>query len=135
MKKFIYIFILPCLLLATTACHTTQRVTDNNLQQTTKQQQKDSIYVHDSIYVTYRQAKQNISLHTPIPPDTIYLERWHTRWRERIVTQTDTITQTKIETQTQQVRYVPSIYKYCTAFAILVILYLLAKVVRKLIKH
>ncbi len=39
------------------------------------QQQRDSIHVHDSIYVTQMQKG-----------DTVYLttDRWHTQWRDRV---------------------------------------------------
>ena len=39
------------------------------------QHQRDSIYLHDSIHI--RETA-----------DTVLIERWHTRWRERIITDT-----------------------------------------------
>ena len=85
--------------------------TANHFSNTTR---RDSIYLHDSVFVHIR-------------ADTVYLEKWHTRWRDRETLKTDTITQTVTQTETIQVRYVPSFYKYCTAFAILFVLFLLVR--------
>ena len=51
-------------------------------------------------------------------PCTVY--EWHTRWREKEVIRTDTIQVETTRSETVQVRYVPSFYKYCTAFALCV---------------
>ena len=96
------------------ACHTVQTVSDTTANHLTAHFQRDSIYLHDSIFVRIR-------------ADTVYLEKWHTRWRDRIVQHTDTIQVETTRTETVQVRYVPSFYKYCTAFAILFLLYLLVR--------
>ena len=80
----------------------------------TEQIRNDSVYVHDSVYIRIR-------------ADTVYLERWHTRWREKERVRTDTITQTVTQTETINVPYVPVFYRYCTAFAVLM---LVAGVVR-----
>ena len=69
------------------------------------------------------------------PPDTVYLEKWHTRWREKEVIHTDTILVETTRTETIPVRYVPSFYKYCTAFALLVLVALLLRFAWWLYKH
>ena len=97
-----------------TACRTTQTMTDTNTNHVTNNIQRDSIYLHDSIFVRIR-------------ADTVYLEKWHTRWRDRETVRTDTITLTETKTETVEKPYVPSFYKYCAAFAILFVLFLLIR--------
>ena len=97
-----------------TACRTTQTMTDTNTNHVSNNIQRDSIYLHDSIFVRIR-------------ADTVYLEKWHTRWRDRETVKTDTITLTETKTETVEKPYVPSFYKYCAAFAILFVLYWLVK--------
>ena len=89
-------------------------MTDTNANHVTNNIQRDSIYLHDSIFVHIR-------------ADTVYLEKWHTRWRDRETVKTDTITLTETKTETVEKPYVPSFYKYCTAFAILFVLFLLIR--------
>ena len=97
-----------------TACRTTQTMTDTNTNHVSNNIQRDSIYLHDSIFVHIR-------------ADTVYLEKWHTRWRDRETVKTDTITLTETKTETVEKPYVPSFYKYCAAFAILFVLFLLIR--------
>lgn len=47
------------------------------------QHSKDSIYLHDSIHIVEK-------------ADTVLIERWHTRWRDRL--RTDTIYISKVDT-------------------------------------
>ena len=102
--------------------------TANHFSNTT---QRDSIYLHDSVSLTYRPAKISLPYRegagVGFPPDTVYLEKWHTRWRDRETLKTDTITLTETKTETVEKPYVPSFYKYCAAFAILFVLYWLVK--------
>ena len=58
-----------------------------------------------------------------------------TRWREKEVIRTDTVHLESTRTDTIPVRYVPSFYKYCTAFAILVLMALLLRLAWWLYKH
>lgn len=104
------------------ACHTVQTVSDTTANHLTAHFQRDSVYLHDSIFVRIR-------------ADTVFQERWHTRWRDRIVQHTDTIQVETTRTETVQVRYIPSFYKYCTAFAFLVLLVLLLRLAWWLYKH
>jgi len=83
--------------------------------QTSDRTARDSIYLHDSIFVRIR-------------ADTVFLERWHTRWREKEVTHTDTIQVESIRVETKEVRHVPRFYKYCAALLALVLLLFLIKV-------
>ena len=96
------------------ACQSMQTVSETNANHVSNNIQRDSIYLHDSIFVR-------------IQADTVYLEKWHTRWRDRETVKTDTITLTETKTETVEKPYVPSFYKYCAAFAILFALYWLVK--------
>ena len=105
-----------------TACRTTQTMTDTNTDHVSNNIQRDSIYLHDSIFVRIR-------------ADTVYLEKWHTRWRDRETVKTDTITLTETKTEMVEKPYVPSFYKYCAAFAILFVLYWLVKLAQYIAKR
>lgn len=104
-------------------------MTDTNTNHVSNNIQRDSIYLHDSVSVTFH------PVFSPSPCgegrggvfDTLYVERWHTRWRDRETVKTDTITLTETNTETVEKPYVPSFYKYCAAFAILFVLYWLVK--------
>lgn len=104
------------------ACQSMQTVAETNANHVSNKIQRDSIYLHDSIFVRIR-------------ADTVYLEKWHTRYKDRLVTKTDTVTNEVIRTETVQVRYVPSFYKYCAAFAILFVLFLLVRLVLYIKRH
>ena len=104
------------------ACQSMQTVAETNANHVSNNIQRDSIYLHDSIFVHIR-------------ADTVYLEKWHTRWRDRETVKTDTITLTETKTQTVEKPYVPSFYRYCTAFAILFVLYWLVKLAQYIAKR
>ena len=101
-------------MLSLTACRTLQTVSDTTALHTASTARRDSIFLHDSVFVRIR-------------ADTVYLENWHTRWRDRETVKTDTINLTETNTETVEKPYVPSFYKYCSAFAILFVLYWLVK--------
>lgn len=102
------------LVLALTACKSVQTATNSTTNHATAQLQRDSIYLHDSIFVRIR-------------ADTVYLEKWHTRWREKEITRTDTVQVENIKVETKEVRYVPRFYKYCAALTALLLILLLVK--------
>ena len=83
---------------------------------------RDSIYLHDSVFVRIR-------------ADTVYLEKWHTRWRDRETVRTDTVHVLSTTTETVQMRYVPAFYKYSAAFTILIVLLLLVRLALRLRKY
>lgn len=97
-------------------------MTENNRLQVANHIQRDSIYLRDSVFVRIR-------------ADTVYLEKWHTRWRDRIVQHTDTIQVETTRTETVQVRYVPSFYKYCAVILALIVLGFLLRLAWWLYKH
>jgi len=104
------------------ACSAVRSSTESNHTRLSNNIQRDSIYLHDSIFVHIR-------------ADTVYLEKWHTRWRDRETVKTDTITLTETKTETVEKPYVPSFYKYCAAFAILFVLFLLVRLVLYIKRH
>lgn len=104
------------------ACQSMQTVAEANANRLSNNIQRDSIYLHDSIFVRIR-------------ADTVYLEKWHTRWRDRETVKTDTITLTETKTEMVEKPYVPSFYKYCAAFAILFVLFLLVRLVLYIKRH
>ena len=105
----------------------------------TARTERDSIFVHDSVFVEYKRGRlisspemhySSSDIWSSLPlirsPDTVYLERWHTAYKDRLVHHTDTVQLTTTQTQTVQVPYVPKFYKYCTALsALLLFLFLL----------
>ena len=97
-----------------TACKSVQTATNSTTNHATAQLQRDSIYLHDSIFVRIR-------------ADTVYLEKWHTRWREKEIVHTDTVQVENIKVETKEVRYVPKFYKYCAALTALLLILLLVK--------
>ena len=83
----------------------------------TNSQQHDSTYHRDSIYIREY-----------IRGDTVYLDRWRDRYRDRIITRTDTIYQDReIVIQLPPERYVPRAVRWLAwigGIAILVFLLL-----------
>ena len=104
------------------ACQSMQTVAETNASHVSNNIQRDSIYLHDSIFLHIR-------------ADTVYLETWHTHWRDRETVKTDTITLKETKTETAEKPYVPSFYKYCAAFAILFVLFLLIRLVLYIKRH
>ena len=97
-------------------------MTDTNTNHVSNNIQRDSIYLHDSIFLHIR-------------ADTVYLEKWHTRWRDRETVKTDTITLTETKAETVEKPYVPSFYKVCAAFTIFFALFLLVRLALYIKKH
>ena len=101
-------------LMISPACSAVRDTTETNRSQIVNHVSRDSIWLHDSVFVRIR-------------ADTVYMEKWHTRWRDRETIKTDTVTNEVVRTETVPVRYIPNFYKYGTALAILLLLLLLAK--------
>lgn len=126
------------IVLLLSACQTTNTAVESVSLHNTARLHRDSIYLHDSTAVVYKLGESNnVLAHgqtgkaaptiTLCRVDTLLVHEWHTRWRDRETIKTDTVTQTLTKTETIPVRYVPSFYKYCTAFAILVLIALLLR--------
>ena len=81
----LWICVLLMIALWLTSCTTTKVVTVEKVKTDTTyitKQQRDSIWLHDSIHVTER-------------GDTVRIERWHTKWRDRL--RVDTIYRAKTD--------------------------------------
>jgi len=89
--------------------------------------ERDSIYLHDSIYV--REYIQG---------DTVYRDKLVEHWKDRWLTRIDTLLQKDTTTVYQpvevekEVRYVPAFYKWCAAILILLVI---GKIIRIVIKQ
>ena len=114
MKRFILRLLIPSVMLLS-GCRCQQVTSTATANHTATQVQRDSIYLHDSIFVRIR-------------ADTVYLEKWHTRWRDRETVRTDTVQVESIRIETKEIRYVPRFYKYCAALAIILFLIFLLRV-------
>ena len=81
MKRLIFFLCGAVALL--TGCKTRERIVEHVRTDTLVQlrHHRDSIYVHDSTYVRER-------------GDTLYIERWHTAWRDRVRTDTVRVSHT-----------------------------------------
>jgi hypothetical protein len=106
-------------------------MSNSNHEHATNHLQRDSIYLHDSTATEYRWGErldntmpiERPQADLPCRVDTVLVHQWHTRWREKETIRTDTIVTYETKTETVQVRYVPPFYKYCTIFALLVVLW------------
>jgi len=86
--------------------------------------ERDSIYLHDSIYVREY-----------IKGDTIFIDKIVEHFKDRWLTRTDTlsqtdtvtITQTITQTITEKEKYVPGFYKWCAGILIVFVLFLIFK--------
>ena len=73
--------------------------TDTNTR--TNSLRYDSTYHRDSIYI--REYTRG---------DTVYLDRWHDRWRDRTITRTDTVYRDReVVVQQPPERYVPGVVR------------------------
>ena len=123
---FVLVLSLATILLALPSCkcldpttlrHATQHyTTQHNVTH-------DTIYLHDSVYVSERQRG-----------DTVYLTRveWRDRWRTRV--ERDTVVDVRVEKEVVQLppeRYVPKFYKWTAAIfwtgIALLVLYLILR--------
>jgi len=107
--------------------------TTTSLLQTSERTQRDSVFIHDSIRVEYRRGNlyhSSDSLNSLFirSPDTVVVEKWHTRWRDRETVRTDTMQVESIKVETKEVRHVPRFYKYCAALLAFIVLALLLRV-------
>lgn len=89
----------------------------------------DSTMVRDSVVIRYAPA----AAAQTAPPDTVVIERWHTRWRERERLQTDTVYLTVSEVRKE--RYVPAVYRWslglCIALTVCITITIVLFIVRR----
>ena len=77
-------------------------ITDTIAIPTNQHYNRDSVYIyqHDSVLIAGRN-------------DTVFVDRWHTQVREKVVQSTDTIYQIKPFEVVREVKHVPKFYKVC----------------------
>ncbi len=129
MKKIYLVFAVPAFALTTSCKSVSPMVTtprnDSIIIRT--HYERDSIFIHDSMAVAMVQ-------------DTIYIDRWHTKYRYSVLNKTDTIYQDKeIVIHSPPEKYIPSFYRWCTRVliiaVILLICYIVLRVVVKIYLH
>lgn len=129
MKKIYLVFAVPAFILATSCKSVSHSVTtprnDSIIIRT--HYERDSIFIHDSMAVAMVQ-------------DTIYIDRWHTKYRYSVLNKTDTVYQDKeVVIHSPPERYIPLFYRWCTRVliiaVILLICYIVLRVVVKIYLH
>ena len=83
----------------------------------------DTIYQHDSVFVSEKQRG-----------DTVFLTRveWRDRWRTRV--ERDTVMDVRVEKEVVQLppeRYVPKFYKWCTGLLIAILVLAIGRLALK----
>lgn len=108
-------------LLAMAACLSSCRTTSPCVAGTVA---RDSVRVQHVLDSVYLYERDSIFVHAK--KDTVWVERWKTRYKDVLKIQRDTVIDTKTEVQVQQVRYVPKYYRFCSwAFWIVVAILLI----------
>ena len=118
-RTFVRVLSMGIILLASVSCSSTRSMpvaqSNDTLHFTQKSARVDTIYLHDSVFVSERMRD-----------DTVYLTRveWRDRWRTRV--ERDTVVDVQVEKEVVQLppeRYVPKFYRWCTGllFALLTI--------------
>ena len=118
---FVRVLSMGIIILVSASCSSTKSMPVVQSNDTTSFIQRsarvDTIYLHDSVFVSERQRG-----------DTVFLTRveWRDRWRTRV--ERDTVMDVRVEKEVVQLppeRYVPKFYKWCTglllAFLVLAI--------------
>lgn len=102
-KTMVVILILLALILA--SCRATAPCVPETIV-------RDSIRTRNILDSIYLYERDSIFVRTAA--DTVWIERWKTRYKDVVRIQHDTIIDTRKETQVQQVRYIPTFHKVCT---------------------
>lgn len=126
MKKIYFIFAVSAFALTTSCKSVSRTVTtphnDSIIIRT--HYERDSIFIHDSTAFAMVQ-------------DTIYIDRWHTKYRYSVLNKTDTVYQDKeVIIHAPPERYIPPFYRWCTKVfiisVILIICYIILRVIIKI---
>lgn len=129
MKKIYFIFAVPAFMLTTSCKSVSPMVTtprnDSIIIRT--HYERDSIFIHDSTAFAMVQ-------------DTIYIDRWHTKYRYSVLNKTDTVyLNHEVVIHSPPERYIPPFYRWCTRVliiaVILLICYIVLRVVVKIYLH
>lgn len=105
------------LLLGLTACRTVAPCVPETIV-------RDSIRTRNILDSVYFYERDSIFVHAKA--DTVWVERWKTRYKDVIRVERDTVRDVHNEVQVKQVRYVPKYYKFTSwAFWIVVAIILI----------
>ena len=72
---------------------------------------RDSVRVEYKLDSVYLYERDSIFIHEKL--DTVFVERWKTRYKDVLKIQRDTVIDTKTEVQVQQVEVTPRFAKFC----------------------
>lgn len=82
---------------------------------------RDSIRVQHVLDSVYLYERDSVFVHAN--RDTVWVERWKTRYKDAVRVERDTVRDVRMEVQVEKVRYVPRYYKFTSwAFWIVVAL-------------
>ena len=129
MKKGLFLFVAAILLLSSCKTKNVIEYRDRDVVKYNTVYVHDTLVnnVHDSIYHTVFQKGDTVY-------DTKYIER--TQWRDRIVERHDTCwrdsTRTEYKETTKEVTRIPNIFWCSMIFSILIIIFALLKVLRRI---
>ena len=117
------------IILVSVSCKSVESVPQITRMETDKHeshvlQRVDTIYRHDSVFVSERQRG-----------DTVYLTRteWRDRWRTRV--ERDTVVDVRVEKEVVQLppeRYVPKFHKWCTGILLTILVVAIGRLMRKI---
>ena len=126
LKRTIVMFTIAIVMcMAFTSCATRTKIEyrDRDVYHYVTKVEKDTVTekVHDSVYIHSK-------------GDTVWFEKWHTKYVDKIVLRTDTCWRDSVVTEyketTKEVVKVPKIYKYSLIFSILVIIFAIIKLLK-----
>ncbi|MGN1240096.1 MAG: hypothetical protein ACI4TV_04400 [Paludibacteraceae bacterium] len=79
---------------------------------------RDSVRVQHVLDSVYLYERDSIFVHAK--RDTVWVERWRTRYKDAVRVERDTVRDVHFETKVEQVRYVPRYYKF-TSWALWIV--------------
>lgn len=112
-----------CMALSSCATRTVVEYRDRDIVHYVTKIEKDTVTerVHDSVYIHER-------------GDTVWFEKWHTKYIDKIVLRHDTCWRDSIITirkeTTKEVVKIPKIFRYSLAFSIFVIIFAIIKLLK-----
>lgn len=87
---------------------------------------RDSVRVQHVLDSVYLYEMDSIFVHSK--SDTVWVERWRTRYKDAVRVERDTVRDVRMETKVEQVRYVPKYYKFCSWAVWIVVAVVLVRV-------
>lgn len=122
MKKLLFLLV-GFVVLSSCATKKEIQYVDREVEKLVVKEVHDTLteHVHDSTVISEK-------------GDTVRIEKWHTKYRDRIVERTDTCWRDSVRTEykesVKEVVKIPKIYTYAFIFSIIVIIFAIYKVIR-----